>query len=133
VVEVVATAPGSRFAAGDRVMGMTPAAMAEPYGGYSDYAYVIEAKALPIPASLSFQEAAGFVIAFRTAYQALAERVQVAPGEVLAILGAGGAVGSAAIQLGKALGATVLRRAGGQTDHRHLLDTPRPATRHRHR
>jgi NADPH2:quinone reductase len=106
--EVVATAPGSRFAAGDRVMGITPAAMAEPHGGYSDYAYVFEAKALPIPASLSFQEAAGFVIPFRTAYQALAERVQVAPGEVLAILGAGGAVGSAAIQLGKAFGATVI-------------------------
>jgi NADPH:quinone reductase len=106
--EVVATAPGSRFAAGDRVMGITPAAMAAPYGGYSDYAYVFEAKTLPIPASLSFQEAAGFVIPFRTAYQALVERVQVAPGEVLAILGAGGAVGSAAIQLGKALGATVI-------------------------
>ena len=112
--EVAAVAAGSRFAPGQRVMGITPAALAQPYGGYSDYAYVLEAKTLPVPAALSFEEAAGFVIPFRTAHQALAERVQVGPGEVLAILGASGGVGSAAIQLGKALGATVIAVAGGE-------------------
>lgn len=60
-------------------MGITPAAIAQPYGGYSDYAYVLEAKALPVPSPLSFEEAAGFVIPFRTAHQALAERVEVRP------------------------------------------------------
>jgi NADPH2:quinone reductase len=112
--EVVAVAPGSEFAVGERVMGITPAALAEPHGGYSDYAYVFEGRTLRIPAALSFEEAAGFMIPFRTAYQALTERIRMEPGEVLAILGAGGAVGSAAIQLGKALGATVIAIAGGE-------------------
>jgi NADPH:quinone reductase len=112
--EVVAVAPGSEFTVGERVMGITPAAMAEPYGGYSDYAYVREGSTLRIPAALSFEEAAGFMIPFRTAYQALTERIRMEPGEVLAILGAGGAVGSAAIQLGKALGAKVIAVAAGE-------------------
>jgi NADPH2:quinone reductase len=89
--EVAAVAPGSRFAPGDRVMGITPAAIAQPYGGYSDYAYVLEAKALPVPGPLSFEEAAGFVIPFRTAHQALAE--------VLSRLASGGPAGKHIIRV----------------------------------
>jgi NADPH2:quinone reductase len=108
--EVVAVPAGSAFAVGDRVMGAT--AFVEGWGGYSDYAYVREAKTVRIPAAMTDEAAAGFVIGFRTAYAGLCDRVRVASGEVLLVLGAAGNTGASAIQLGKALGATVIATAG---------------------
>jgi NADPH2:quinone reductase len=55
--EVVATAPDSRFAVGDRVMGLT--AYLEGWGGLGDYAYVGEGKARPVPDTLTDEQAAG--------------------------------------------------------------------------
>jgi NADPH:quinone reductase len=104
--EVVAVATGSNFAVGDQVMGLTP--FTEGHGGYGDYAYVREAKASRIPAGFTDAEAAGFMIGFRTAYTALIDRVPVRPGQTLAVLGASGSSGLAAIQLGVALGARVI-------------------------
>lgn len=104
--EVVATAPGSRFAVGDRLMGLT--AYLDGWGGLGDYAYVRESKARPIPDALTDEQAAGFLLSFRTAYAGLADRVRVRRGETLLVLGASGSSGGAAIQLGKALGATVI-------------------------
>jgi NADPH2:quinone reductase len=112
VGEVVEVAPGSAFAMGDRVMGMTP--FGDGLGGCGTYAYVREAKAIRAPAALSDAEAAGFLLAFRTAHSALIDRVPVTAGQSLVILGAAGSSGAAAIQLGKALGATVVAVAGGQ-------------------
>jgi NADPH:quinone reductase len=108
--DVVAVAPGSRFTAGDRIMGIT--AFLEGWGGYADYAYVREQSAALVPSGLSDEQAGGFPIAFRTAYAGLAERASLAAGEVLLVLGAAGSAGSAAVQLGKALGATVIAVAG---------------------
>lgn len=109
--EVVATAPGSRFAVGDRIMGLT--SFLDGRGGLGDYAYVQEAKARPIPDTLSDEQAAGFLLSFRTAYAGLVGRVQVRSGETLLVLGASGGSGAAAIRLGKSLGATVIAVAGG--------------------
>ncbi|MFB9836240.1 zinc-binding dehydrogenase [Actinoallomurus acaciae] len=106
--EVAEAAPGTGYAPGDMVMGVTPAAVGETYGGYADYTYLRAGKVRRIPSTFSAEEAAGFMIPFRTAHQALAERISTEPGETLAVLGAGGGVGSAAIQLGKALGLTVI-------------------------
>ncbi|HEX6527310.1 MAG TPA: NADPH:quinone oxidoreductase family protein [Streptosporangiaceae bacterium] len=108
--DVVAVAPGSRFTAGDTIMGIT--AFLEGWGGYADYAYVHEQSAARVPASLSDEQAAGFPIGFRTAYAGLVERARLAAGEVLLVLGAAGSAGSAAVQLGRALGATVIAVAG---------------------
>jgi NADPH2:quinone reductase len=108
--DVVAVAPGSRFAVGDRIMGIT--AFLHGWGGYADYAYVIEQSAVRVPSTLSDEQAGGFPIGFRTAYAGLVERASLTVGEVLLVLGAGGSAGSAAVQLGKALGATVLAVAG---------------------
>ncbi|GII52547.1 oxidoreductase [Planotetraspora thailandica] len=109
--EVVAVAPGSPFAVGDRVMGMTP--FFESCGGYGTYAYVWEAQCRPIPSTLTGAEAAGFLIGFKTAHFGLVGRLGLTAGEVLVVLGGAGGSGSTAIQLGKALGATVIAVAGG--------------------
>jgi NADPH2:quinone reductase len=107
---VVAAPLESRFAIGDRVMGIT--AFAEGCGGYADYAYVREQSTINVPTAMTDEEAGGFPIAFRTAHAALIERGGVSAGEVLVVLGAAGSSGSAAVQLGKALGATVVAVAG---------------------
>ncbi|MFD5760418.1 zinc-binding dehydrogenase [Streptomyces sp. NPDC127044] len=73
-----------------------------------------EVVAVP-PGSRFAQEAGGFPIAFRTAYAGLVERAPVEPGRSLLVLGAAGNSGAAAVQLGKALGATVIAVAGGRS------------------
>jgi NADPH:quinone reductase len=103
---VVSVPKGSAFSVGDRVMGITP--FQEAWGGYSDYAYVREASTRPIPRTLSDEEAAGFMIGFKTAYHALVDRVSITSGEVVLVLGAAGSSGGAAIQLAKALSTTVI-------------------------
>jgi NADPH2:quinone reductase len=108
---VVAVAPGSPFAVGDRIMGLTP--FAEGHGGYGDYAYVRESKASPVPEHFGDAEAAGFMLAYRTAHASLITRVALGDGQTVAVLGAAGSSGLAAIQLARALGATVVAIAGG--------------------
>jgi NADPH2:quinone reductase len=108
--EVVAVANGSPFAVGDRVMGAT--AVLENGGGCSEYAYVREAVTQRVPAAVSDEEVAGFVIGSRAAYAGLAQRVVIAPGRTLLVLGAAGNTGASALQLGKALGARVIAVAG---------------------
>lgn len=62
----------------------------------------------PIPASLSFPSAAAAPLVFQTAWRALATIGAVRPGETLAIVGAGGGVAPAAVQIGRLLGARVV-------------------------
>jgi len=110
--EVVAVPAGSRFSVGDQVTGIT--AFLEGWGGYADYAYLNEGSTILIPAGMTDEEAGGFPIGFRTAYAGLVERAPVAAGQALLVLGAAGSAGAAAVQLGKALGATVISLVGGQ-------------------
>lgn len=93
-------------------MGVTT--FMEGWGGHAQYAYVIEKKTLPIPAQLTDEQAAGFMIGFRTAHAALAERATLSGGDVLVVLGAAGSTGGSAIQLGKTLGATVVAVASSE-------------------
>lgn len=109
--EVVATAANSAFTVGRRVMGITD--FVGGSGGYADYAYVLERRCRPVPSTLSDAEAAGFVIPFHTASSAFVARARLVAGETVAILGAGGSSGAAAIQFAKALGAKVIAVAGG--------------------
>ncbi len=67
--------------------------------------------ALPIPDAMSFEQASVFRVSYATAYHALVQRARLKAGEVLCVLGAAGAVGYASIQIGKALGATVIASA----------------------
>jgi NADPH2:quinone reductase len=109
--EVVAVPEGSRFAVGDQVAGIT--AFLDGWGGYAEFAYLREESSMRIPPGMTDARAAGFPIAFRTAYAALVLRVPVSRGQWLVVLGAAGSSGVAALQLGRARGAEVIAVAGG--------------------
>jgi len=87
---------------GDRVL-----AMAEQ-GGYAEAVAVAADQCYHLPSPMSFDEAASLSLAFDTAWFALRERARLEPGETVLVLGASGAVGHAAIQLARAMGARVL-------------------------
>lgn len=108
--EVVAAPQGSKFSVGDQVTGIT--GFREGWGGYAEYAYIRENSAILIPKGMTDEQAGGFPIGFRTAYAGLVERAPVQSGQTLLILGAAGSSGATALQLGKALGATVIAVAG---------------------
>ncbi|MEV4558562.1 NADPH:quinone oxidoreductase family protein [Kitasatospora sp. NPDC049285] len=95
--------------AGERVIGTAVL----PAGAFAEYALVDAAAALPAPDSLDDAEAATLLIAYQTAWFALHRRARIAPGETLLVHAAAGGVGSAAVQLGKAAGATVIAVVGG--------------------
>ncbi len=81
-------------------------------GGYAEYAKVPEVNVLPIPADLSFDEAAAVPLVFLTAWHMLFTRAQLKPGEEVLVIGAGSGVGSAAIQIAKLVNARVIATAG---------------------
>ncbi len=81
-------------------------------GGCAEYVRVPAVNAFPIPGDLTFEEAAAVPLVFLTAWHMLKTRARLAPGEELLVLGAGSGVGSAAIQIGKLLGARVIATAG---------------------
>ncbi len=94
---------------GDRVVAQLE------YGGYAEQVAVRAVHAYRIPDSMSFVDAAAMGLAYQTAYFALIDRGGWRPGETVLVNGAGGGVGLAAIQIAKALGATVL--AGVRKPH----------------
>ncbi|MBV9521700.1 MAG: NADPH:quinone oxidoreductase family protein, partial [Alphaproteobacteria bacterium] len=95
-----------RLAVGDRVL-----AMAE-IGGYAERVAVGQSQCYRLPRAMSFVEAASLSLAYDTAWFALRERGRLQPGETALVLGASGAVGLAAVQLAKAMGASVLAGIG---------------------
>jgi putative PIG3 family NAD(P)H quinone oxidoreductase len=100
--EVAALGDGaSRFAAGDRVMGIVGG------GGQGELAVVHERQLMPVPEAVAFPDAGGLPEVFTTAHDAVFTRAGLRPGERLLVHGAAGGVGTAAVQLGRALGAHV--------------------------
>lgn len=77
-------------------------------GGFAEYVVVPERNVLPIPADLSFEAAAAVPLAFQTAWRALVTKGRVRPGEDVLIIGAGGGVATAAIQIARLAGARVI-------------------------
>jgi NADPH2:quinone reductase len=82
-------------------------------GGFAEYCVAIAANAVPIPDALPYAEATNFPTLYPTAYGALKWKADLQPGEVLLVHGAGGGSGLTGIEVGKALGATVIASAGG--------------------
>jgi NADPH2:quinone reductase len=107
--EVVAVGEGVSVRVGDKVMGQTGA----HGGGYAEYATVPATHLWPWPEGMSAGQAAGMFVTYQTGYCALHRRARIQPGETLLVHAAAGGVGSAAVQLGKAAGATVIASAGG--------------------
>ena len=91
----------SRFAEGDRVMGIVGG------GGQGELAVVHERQLMPVPDAVAFPGAGGLPEVFTTAHDAVFTRAGLRPGERLLVHGAAGGVGTAAVQLGRALGAHV--------------------------
>ncbi len=90
---------------GDRVMMLG--------GGLVDEVEVPASVVWKLPDSFSTDQAAAVPINYGTTWFALHDRANLRPGETLLVTGAAGGTGSAAIQLGKAVGATVIAIAGG--------------------
>jgi NADPH2:quinone reductase len=90
-----------RVAVGQRVFGSCF------IGAFADEVVVGTGALTPIPDAVDDRVAAAFGVAYKTAYHVLRSVADLQPGEELIVLGAGGGVGSAAVQLGAALGATV--------------------------
>ncbi|CAG6394574.1 NADPH:quinone oxidoreductase family protein [Streptomyces cocklensis] len=108
--EVAALGPGvTGLDAGARVI--SPAAL--PGGAFAEYAVVPAAGVLPAPEALDDAEAAVLHIGYQTGWFGLHRRAALRPGETLLVHAAAGGVGSAAVQLGKAAGATVIGVVGG--------------------
>ncbi|MEW2272239.1 NADPH:quinone oxidoreductase family protein [Streptomyces griseofuscus] len=94
---------------GRRVLA-TPAL---PYGGFAEYALADAAALVPAPEALDDAEAAALHIGYQTGWFGLHRRARLEAGETLLVHAAAGGVGSAAVQLGKAAGATVIGVVGG--------------------
>ncbi|MFC8271001.1 NADPH:quinone oxidoreductase family protein [Streptomyces sp. NPDC057271] len=84
-----------------------------PHGGFADYAVADAAALLPAPEALDDAEAAALHIGYQTGWFGLHRRAALKEGETLLVHAAAGGVGSAAVQLGKAAGATVIGVVGG--------------------
>ncbi|MFE2498703.1 NADPH:quinone oxidoreductase family protein [Streptomyces scopuliridis] len=84
-----------------------------PHGGLAEYVVADEAALLPAPEALDDAEAAALHIGYQTGWFGLHRRARLQPGETLLVHAAAGGVGSAAVQLGKAAGATVIGVVGG--------------------
>ncbi|MBW5485378.1 NADPH:quinone oxidoreductase family protein [Streptomyces bambusae] len=89
-----------------------------PHGGFAEYAIAPEAALLPAPDVLDDAEAAALHIGYQTGWFGLHRRARLQPGETLLVHAAAGGVGSAAVQLGKAAGATVIGVVGGKAKAR---------------
>ncbi|WP_119421492.1 NADPH:quinone oxidoreductase family protein [Desertibaculum subflavum] len=105
VKEVEPDAVGG-FKIGDRIC----AGLAQ--GGFAEEAVVPAETVFRIPDAMDFATATQFPTIYATAYAALAWRAQIRHGEVLLVHGAAGASGLAAVEIGKALGASVIATAG---------------------
>jgi NADPH2:quinone reductase len=92
----------TEFAAGDRVIGYLE------NGAARERVAVAVAALVKIPDALSFERAAGITVTYGTSYYALKDRALLRTGETLAVLGAAGGVGLAAVELGKLMGARVI-------------------------
>jgi NADPH:quinone reductase len=90
------------IAPGDRVMSMMG------WGAAREYITIPARQLVKIPENLDFEHAAGLCVTYGTSLYALRERAQLQPGETLAVLGATGGVGLAAVELGNVLGARVI-------------------------
>lgn len=108
--------PGAEFAGvveavGEGVTGIAAGAAVMSVGvtgAFASHVCVPAGKLVPVPRGATFEEAAAFLMTYGTSHHALADRAALRAGETLLVLGAAGGVGTAAIQIGKALDAQVV-------------------------
>lgn len=105
------------WSVGDRVIA------ALGFGGLAERVVIEADRAIRLPSERSFEEGSALLMTYATAIHAIADRGRLKPGERLLVLGAGGGVGIASVEIGKALGATVI--AAASSDEK--VDTARAA------
>jgi NADPH2:quinone reductase len=98
-----------RVKAGDRVYVTPPNS-----GSYAEQALCNQAQVHRLPDRVSFEQGAAMGVPYGTAYRGLFQRAQAQPAETVLVHGASGGVGSAAVQLARAAGMTVIGTAGGE-------------------
>ncbi len=104
--EVQATGAGvTRFRPGDRVMGRAR-------GGFAEHTLMTDYEAMPVPACLSWEQAAGVPLVFLVTYDMLVYYGKLKPGEWLLVTAASSGVGVACLQTAKLLGAKVIGTSG---------------------
>lgn len=99
----------AKFKPGDRVYTAKTVT-----GAYAEYAIALESQVHLLPANISYTQGAGVWVPYGTAYHALYQCALARPDETVLIHGASGGVGSAAVQLARALGTTVFGTAGSE-------------------
>ncbi|GLS34036.1 NADPH2:quinone reductase [Mesorhizobium albiziae] len=100
---VTAIGPGVKaIRVGDRVAALST------YGSYAEKVGAPEATVMKLPDAIGAADACALICGYGTSHHALKQRAQLQPGETLCVLGASGATGIAAVQIGKAMGATVI-------------------------
>jgi len=113
---VQACGPGvTQLKPGDEVLGRCK-------GGFSEYAVMDVAEAIPKPASLTWEQSASLALTYLTAYDCLVIQGRISPGEWVLIPGVSSGVGVSALGIAKALGAKVIGTSGSQ----HKLDKLMP-------
>ncbi len=123
----VVTAIGSkvtRFKVGDSIIAALRG------GAFAEKSVIDERFAMPIPGKLDFESAAAYSVAYGTSCHALKDSARLQTGETVLVLGAAGGVGYTAVELSKAMGATVIAAASSarkldyakQAGADHLLD-----------
>jgi NADPH2:quinone reductase len=109
--EVLALGEGvTSLAVGDRVAALCTT------GGFAEEIVLEASRCMKIPESLSFEVAAGFMLAYGTSWHAIRDRAALLPTETMLVLGAAGGVGLSAVEIGKAIGARVV--AAASTDEK---------------
>ncbi len=114
VVEVGAAV--TALAVGDRVMAAVTG------GAFAEEAVAEQTDVVRLPEGLDFVTAAGFPVAYGTSHMALKAKAGLKAGEVLVVHGAAGGVGLTAVEVGAAMGATVIATAGGPDKVRVALE-----------
>lgn len=103
-------------------------------GAFADHALVPAESLVPLPETMDFATAAGFLIAYGTSHLALDHRARLQPGETLFVTGAAGGVGLTAVEIGVRMGARVIASARGAdrlkvaraAGAHHLIDSEAP-------
>jgi len=104
----VITAVGDKvrgYAVGDKVIAAIRG------GAFAEKCVANTQVVMPLPPELDFEQAAGYAVTYGTSYHALIQSAAIQAGETLLVLGAAGGVGSAAVEIGKAMGARVIAAA----------------------
>lgn len=100
----------TRFSVGDRIIGALRG------GAFAEKAVVEEELAIALPEIMSFEQGAGYSVAYGTSYHALKQGANLRPGETVLVLGAAGGVGNTAVEIAKAMGGHVI--AAASTDEK---------------